>query len=138
MTAESARDEALRIKDESGLVCWQWTGSDEDVDSLVKLIALARQRPGWVHDDGAAFATSSPPEVYDPDKFIDQMVERFLLWPLPKDFAPDCGINFDGRKPDAMGYTREWPVGTNLLTATQARQMIEYLLAAAPKPGEGT
>ena len=51
MTAESARDEALRLKEESGLVCWQWTGSDEDIDSLVKLIALAiRERvyPAWV------------------------------------------------------------------------------------------
>ncbi len=65
---------------------------------------------------------------------VSAMVDRFLSWPLPKDFAPDCGIAFDGRGPDAMGHERTWPIGTNLFTATQAREMIEYMLAAAPKP----
>ena len=58
----------------------------------------------------------------------DAMVDRFLAWPLPKDFAPDCGISFDGRKDDEWNKGKTWPVGTNLLTADQARAMLEYVL----------
>jgi len=53
----------------------------------------------------------------------DKMVDRFLCWMLPKDFAPDAGISFKPTKPDGHG-THWWPVGTNLLTAEQARQML--------------
>ena len=42
----------------------------------------------------------------------DKMVSRFLMWRLPDDFMPDCGIH-----------------GTNLLTAEQARAMLEHVLA---------
>jgi hypothetical protein len=60
-------------------------------------------------------------------KDIDEMVNRFLSWKLPKDFAPDAGISFRPTKPD--GYdTHWWPIGTNLLTADQAREMIVHLL----------
>lgn len=58
-------------------------------------------------------------------KVTDEMVTRFLGWSLPKDFAPDCGITF---KPVAP--PNSWPVGTNLLTADQARQMLEHVLQA--------
>ena len=63
---------------------------------------------------------------------IDKMVDRFLMWKLPKRFSPDHGISF---KPsghydyDKPGW---WPVGTNLLNADQAREMIEYILDYAP------
>lgn len=58
---------------------------------------------------------------------VKKMVDRFLMWPLPQGFAPDCGIKFDplGRR-DKPGF---WPVGTNLLCADQAKEMIEYMLA---------
>ena len=58
-----------------------------------------------------------------------EMVERFLSWPLPIGFSPDCGISFDGRGKDAMGYEKQWPVGTNLFSAEQARNMLEYVVA---------
>lgn len=64
---------------------------------------------------------------------IDKMVDRFLGWKLPKDFCPDAGISFAPTKPyegDELGNSW-WPVGTNLLTADQARAMIEYMLADA-------
>lgn len=64
---------------------------------------------------------------------IAAMVGRFLSWTLPKDFGPDCGISFDGRLDDDWNKNKTWPVGTNLLTAVQAREMLEYVLAAAPK-----
>ena len=56
---------------------------------------------------------------------IDKMVNRFLGWKLPQDFGPDCGINFTPFHPN--GTTRFEPVGTNLLTAEQARQMFEHV-----------
>ena len=67
------------------------------------------------------------------DKVIDCMVDRFLNWRLPHDFAPDCGITFDGCKPDALGYAPSWPVGTNLFTADQARAMLEYVIHGEEK-----
>lgn len=60
---------------------------------------------------------------------IDEMVNRFLGWRLPQDFAPDGGISFDKRGPDARGFDRGWPVGTNLFTAEQVREMIKHMLA---------
>jgi len=64
----------------------------------------------------------------DTDKVTDCMVDRFLRWRLPHDFAPDCGITFDGCKPDALGHVPSWPVGTNLLTSDQARAMIKHII----------
>lgn len=54
---------------------------------------------------------------------IDKMVDRFLCWKLPKDFAPDCGISFDSMDGQCK------PVGTNLFTAEQAKQMFEHVTA---------
>jgi hypothetical protein len=61
---------------------------------------------------------------------IDRMVDRFLGWKLPEAFHPDAGITFSPAHPyagDALGNSR-WPIGTNLLTAEQAREMIVHLL----------
>lgn len=72
---------------------------------------------------------------------IDAMVDRFLGWKLPDDFNPDCGIIFKRTYNDhRLSPTRYEPVGTNLLSATQAKQMIEYLLkdtVLAPKVETG-
>ncbi|WKL16560.1 hypothetical protein QYQ99_03115 [Comamonas testosteroni] len=53
----------------------------------------------------------------------EQMVGRFLSWPLPTDFAPDCGITFT-RSPHA-GMN---PTGTNLLHFGQAKAMLEHCI----------
>lgn len=60
---------------------------------------------------------------------IDKMVDRFLGWKLPEDFSPDCYITFDREK--AKQNPHCWPVGTNLLTADQARAMVKHMLADA-------
>jgi hypothetical protein len=65
---------------------------------------------------------------------VAEMVNRFLGWKLPKDFSPDCGIIFDGRGPDARGYDRGWPTGTNLFHAGQAKEMFEHCLKGAVRP----
>jgi hypothetical protein len=66
----------------------------------------------------------------------DEMVSRFLAWELPKDFQPDGGVTFERKVRTIDGGKRDraelgagwWPVGTNLLTAKQARQMLERVL----------
>lgn len=60
---------------------------------------------------------------------IDKMVARFLGWKLPEDFGPDCYITFDREK--AKQNPHCWPIGTNLLTADQARAMVKHMLADA-------
>lgn len=52
------------------------------------------------------------------------MIGRFLCWKLPKDFAPDGGISFN--------EGAWWPVGTNLLHAGQAKEMLEEVVGGAP------
>lgn len=56
---------------------------------------------------------------------INKLVDKFLAWPLPKSVHPDtCVID--------PHYRETFPncplTGTNLLTADEARQMIQYLL----------
>lgn len=50
---------------------------------------------------------------------IDRLVDRFLAWPLPE------SVNSDSCVTERGNQNR---IGTNLLTATEAKQMIEYLL----------
>ena len=67
-------------------------------------------------------------------KTIDELVNRFLRWKLPKGFSPDGGISFK-RIPD-FPELNKWeyePVGTNLFSAEQAKEMFEYLLSE-PQP----
>lgn len=47
---------------------------------------------------------------------IGTLVDRFLSWPVPADVYPDGIAGKPGRS------------GTNLLTADQARQMLEHVL----------
>ena len=65
-------------------------------------------------------ALLSQPTSDEGKALIDKMVDRFLSWPLPKDFMPDGGVLF---KP----IPNHQPIGTNLLTAEQARKMIEHM-----------
>lgn len=74
-------------------------------------------------------------------RVTDEMVRRFLCWPLPKDFYPDGGIKFERKVGTAEGERDRadmgpgwWPVGTNLLTADQARTMLEHVLGSAHEP----
>ena len=51
---------------------------------------------------------------------VEELVDRFLAWPLPKSVSSDPCASI----PDYPNRT-----GTNLLTAGEARQLIEYLFA---------
>ena len=83
---------------------------------------------GRFHVYGCKFIQHICNQGENMEKQIDKMVDRFLCWKLPKDFSPDCGISFDGRQDDELTKNKTWPVGTNLLTAEQAKQMFEYCL----------
>lgn len=65
---------------------------------------------------------------------IKAMVDRFLTWKLPADFAPDGGVTFT---PEFNTHTahpgRREPFGTNLLNAVQAEAMVRHMLADAPE-----
>ena len=68
------------------------------------------------------------------DEQIKYMAERFLMWKLPEDFGPDGGISFE-RVAGANGphpFARE-PMGTNLLTFVQARDMVRHMIDGMPK-----
>lgn len=77
--------------------------------------------------------TSSKPEM-TPEQ-IKHMVDRFLSWKLPENFNPDGGVSYT--RPD---YPSSWPgpVGTNLLTATQAEAMVRHMIEALPPSPEPT
>ena len=61
-------------------------------------------------------------------KEVEKLVDRFLAWPVPASVCSDtCVSDPDYKHPRS---------GTNLLTADEARQMIEYLLAE--DQGEGS
>lgn len=69
------------------------------------------------------------------DEQIKHMVNRFLQWRLPENFNPDAGISF---KRDFNENTpwpmKHEPVGTNLFDATQAEEMVRYMVAGMPTP----
>ena len=64
------------------------------------------------------------------DEQIKHMVDRFLGWNLPETFHPDGGITYEGAVGNAgtpYEYRRE-PIGTNLLTATEAEAMVRHMV----------
>jgi hypothetical protein len=69
---------------------------------------------------------------------IKHMADRFLGWKLPENFSPDCGISFK-RTHSAQsqwGPQKYEPTGTNLFDATQATEMVRYLIEGMPAPAD--
>jgi hypothetical protein len=59
---------------------------------------------------------------------VDKMVDRFLSWKLPQTLVSDtCVVIHDFPHPR---------YGTNLLSATEARQMIEHILSVGETPDQ--
>ena len=54
---------------------------------------------------------------------LEECVDRFLAWRLPDKFTPDGGVSF---KPTEYAPA-VWPSGTNLLDATQTREMVLHV-----------
>ena len=75
--------------------------------------------------DGYAAVLEERIAAFGESAVTDEMVNRFLSWHPPIDFAPDGGISFKA-PPDIQ----QWPSGTNLLNALQARDMLKQVLGA--------
>jgi len=106
-------------------------------DTNAERVKVLNDLAAWLRRFAEDFAAGSDPGVnlrvaadiivaqsedyYDATRVTDEMVNRFLSWKLPDDFAPDAGITFEP--------SRDWPIGTNLFTAQQARAMLEHVLA---------
>jgi hypothetical protein len=70
------------------------------------------------------------------NNLMERLVNAFLCWRLPDDFAPDAGISFNPGPTQHMPHC--WPVGTNLLTAAQAKAMFQQLFASLPDSNYST
>lgn len=65
---------------------------------------------------------------------INYMVERFLQWKLPENFNPDGGVSFKKMANENTPWPRNnEPVGTNLLDAYQATEMVKYMIEGMPR-----
>lgn len=63
------------------------------------------------------------------DDQIKHMVDRFLVWKLPENFNPDGGVSFKKmRNENTVWLSKNEPVGTNLLDAAQAEEMVRYMV----------
>ena len=60
------------------------------------------------------------------DAQIKHMVNRFLNWRLPQNFAPDGGISYT--RPNYPPSVDATPLGTNLLDANQAEVMVRHMI----------
>lgn len=65
---------------------------------------------------------------------IKHMVDRFLYWRLPENFQPDAGISFEptSNKGTPHAYRFE-PSGTNLFDASQATEMVRFMVEGMPQ-----
>lgn len=89
--------------------------------------ARAQDRCPDCHSVGTHYC-SGMPESAQEDDAIRAAAYKLMMWPLPRDFSPDCGISFDGRKDDEWNKNKSWPVGTNLFNVDQARAMFAHCI----------
>lgn len=64
------------------------------------------------------------------DAQIKYMVDRFLAWKLPANFAPDAGISYT--RPNYPLTVDATPSGTNLFDALQAEAMVRHMIDDLP------
>ncbi|HZR03874.1 MAG TPA: hypothetical protein VFA81_11945, partial [Burkholderiales bacterium] len=84
-----------------------------------RLLSYARVQPDRRGSDGEDSGGAAM-------KVTDEMVDRFLSWPLPKSVCADgCATHPDYPHPRS---------GTNLLTAIEARAMLEHVMSDKASP----
>jgi hypothetical protein len=135
---------------ESGISCPSYINVSERVanpgDVLVTVRSAGENGASAIalnREQAVALAHDILRHYRAPTPNVKAMVDRFLGWPLPRTFGPDCGISFDGRKDDEWNKNKTWPVGTNLFNADEARAMFEHVLqldgeTQAPNEEEAT
>lgn len=85
----------------------------EREEKIAGLLARIRQENGYV-GSGMDYDV-----IKNHFETVDSLVEKFLAWPLPKSVCADMCAT----RPETLHRS-----GTNLLTATEAKEMFEYLL----------
>lgn len=123
--------QAVPVPSQEQLIQWAigWRGSDSreglsgEADMIERITYAIR----------SSMLTEAQPAAPAPVVVTKDMVNRFLGWPLPRDFHPDAGISF---KPAYGPDSPWWPTGTNLLHAGQAKAMLEHVLAIARAPDQ--
>lgn len=96
-------------------------------ETMVETQSLKEEQGSSVAESGG---TASPKS----DALVRHMVDQFLGWRLPDNFNPDGGIQFEAdaaKKLDPRNLRYE-PNGTNLFDATQATEMVRYMLEGWP------
>lgn len=63
---------------------------------------------------------------------IKYMIDRFLMWRLPKPWNPDNGISYQRPNYAHAPTDHDWPTGTNLFDVQQATAMVQYMLEGMP------
>lgn len=63
---------------------------------------------------------------------VKHMVDRFLGWRLPKSWNPDNGISYKRPNFAHAPAEHDWPIGTNLFSATEADGMVRHMLEGMP------
>lgn len=106
------------ISDDEGLVEWfqEQLGFDGH--------KLQARPPNPGPEAKPAEAAIAPPPVSAGATQVRHMVDRFLSWKLPENFAPDGGITL------TTSYDRA--SGTNLFDASQAEAMVRHMLEGMP------
>jgi hypothetical protein len=66
------------------------------------------------------------------DAQIKHMVDRFLMWRLPKPWNPDNGVSYERPNYAHPPADHDWPVGTNLFDADQTTAMVRYMIDGLP------
>lgn len=99
------------LQEYAGTDSSDWTNGDHAI------LRLAYEADGQI-------ATLKHPETEAP---LEALVTRFLGWKLPKSVCSDQCVT-DSNYPHQR-------FGTNLLTASEARQMLEYVLGSSVKSG---
>ena len=77
-------------------------------------------------------AETTDREMKMDDVLMNEMIDRFLSWPIPESFSPDHYISFDRNAAIALRARTNgvsWPTGTNVFNAGEARQMLEHIAA---------
>lgn len=111
--------------------------ADETARWLLEYASDLRERDGhWRVADRMEWcvaALRSRPAEGVSEKQIKHMVDRFLGWRLPENFNPDGGVSFEqfSNKGTVYEYKFE-PIGTNLFGATQATEMVRYMIEGMP------
>ena len=117
--------DAPMMKNEVWAVASHFHPNDRKRDLLcIRCVELALGRPIQLNDLKKVPANAFVHHYAEQLK--ERMAQRFLQWKLPADFNPDGGIEFTT---NVLGTVHaNEPLGTNLLTFSQAKDMIEYLM----------